>query len=82
MHSIIWGGVIKTYLMNIQKFKKAFSSNSCNELPNIAFKKRKIPRPLVAKLSRGNVNLQLERYSLESDIDRRRNIVCSYSYID
>lgn len=74
--------VVNPILMNIRTLKKAFSSNSRNELPNIASKKRKIARPLVAKLSRGNINLQLERYSLESDIDRRRAIVCSYNYTD
>jgi len=39
-------------------------------------------RNIVAKYARGNINLQFGRYSTTEQIDKRREAVCQFKYVD
>lgn len=62
----------------MRKFKEAFNTTHKETPQDI----RLDTRPLVRKVTRGNVNLQLGRFSSELEIDKRRESVCKYKFID
>jgi len=62
----------------MRKLKEAFST-TYKETPQDL---RLDTRPLVKKVTRGNVNLQLGRFASEHEIDERRESVCKYKFID
>ena len=69
--------------MNIKQIKDAFQMTTKEKTSrNFSQDRKTVKRSLVKKFSSGNVNLQLGRYSTESDIDKRRDSVCKYKFTD
>jgi len=68
--------------MNIKLIKEAFHIIYKGTAPDLREDQKSIVRPLVRKLSTGNVNLQLGRFSSERDIDKRRESVCNFNFVD
>lgn len=68
--------------MNMKSLKQAFQTIHNSSAPDLSSKKEEIARSLVPEHACGNVNLQLGRYSTDSDIDKRRREVCSYNFTD
>lgn len=66
--------------MNMKSLKQAFHAVHKNSAPEFSSKKEEIARSLVPNYACGNVNLQLGRYTTDSDINKRRQEVCEYDF--
>ena len=66
--------------MNMKSLKQAFSTIHKGPAPDLSSKKKEIARSLVPAHACGNVNLQLGRYSTDSDIEKRRQEVCAFDF--
>lgn len=80
-HYTQYYGLFRNY-MNIKVLKQAFHTIHKDLTPDLPAKKEKLSRSLVPKHSCGNVNLQLGRFSMANDIDKRRNNICDYKFSD
>jgi len=68
--------------MNIKLIIDAFKSIFSDTQEDNEYKSKDISRSLVASYTRGNVNLQLGRFSSVESIDRRREVICDYNFTD
>lgn len=63
-----------------QALQAAFRIIHKSAVPEFSSKKEEIARSLIPHYACGNVNLQLGRYSTDSDINKRRQEVCEYDF--
>lgn len=68
--------------MNIEPLKNVFKTIFPEQEPKEFQEHSLFIRYLVSRFSSGNVNLQLGRFSTKTTIEKRREQICNYHFID